>query len=73
MFLHDMDLAYLMHSIILLSAHACSHTLDHAEPELEEPKEQTQVEDLINLALDQGVTPRVSNPHDYVNHMFKRP
>jgi hypothetical protein len=20
-----------------------------------------------------SVTPRVSNPHDYVNHMFKRP
>jgi hypothetical protein len=23
--------------------------------------------------LEASVTPRVSNPHDYVNHMFKRP
>jgi hypothetical protein len=26
--------------------------------------------ELVNLIL---VTPRVSNPHDYVNDMFKRP
>jgi hypothetical protein len=25
------------------------------------------------LAGGTGVTTRVSNPHDYVNHMFKRP
>jgi hypothetical protein len=25
-----------------------------------------------HLNLEPAVTPRVSNPHDYVNHMFKR-
>jgi hypothetical protein len=25
------------------------------------------------LGVCDTVTPRVSNPHDYVNHMFKRP
>jgi hypothetical protein len=32
----------------------CSYTLDHVEPELEEPTEQAQVEAITNLALDQG-------------------
>jgi hypothetical protein len=49
-----MALAFLMHCIILLSAHVCSYMLDHTEPELEEMMEQAQVEDLVNLALDQG-------------------
>jgi hypothetical protein len=39
---------------ILLSAHVCSYTLDHVEPELEEPTEQAQAVDLTNLTLDQG-------------------
>jgi hypothetical protein len=26
---------------------------------------------MMNMIMN--VTPRVSNPHDYVNHMFKRP
>jgi hypothetical protein len=41
---------YLMHCIILLLAHVCSYTLDHAEPELEELTEQAQVEEFTNLA-----------------------
>jgi hypothetical protein len=30
------------------------YTLGHMEPELGEPTEQVQAEDLTNLALDQG-------------------
>jgi hypothetical protein len=44
---------HLMHCIILLLAHMCSYTLDHAEPELEELTKQAQAEDLTNLVLDQ--------------------
>jgi hypothetical protein len=53
-FLHYFALAYLLHYNILLLAHICSDTLDHAEPKLEELTEQAQVEEFINLALDQG-------------------
>jgi hypothetical protein len=28
---------------------------------------------LLTRWPEAGVTPRVSNPHDYVNHMFKKP
>jgi hypothetical protein len=45
---------HLMHCIILLVAHLCSYTLDHAEPELEVQAEQDQAEDLTNLAWNQG-------------------
>jgi hypothetical protein len=45
---------HLMHCIISLLVHICLHTLDHTEPELEEPTEQAQAENLTNLALDQG-------------------
>jgi hypothetical protein len=34
----------LMHHIMLLLAHMCSYTLDHAELKLVEPMEQAQVE-----------------------------
>jgi hypothetical protein len=27
----------------------------------------------FRIIIAETVTPRVSNPHDYVNHMFKRP
>jgi hypothetical protein len=47
---------HLMHCIILLFAHTCSYTLDHSEPELEEPTEQAKAEDTTYLALDQGKT-----------------
>jgi hypothetical protein len=40
--------------IILLLAHLCLYTLDHAEPELEVRVDQAQAEDLTTLALDQG-------------------
>jgi hypothetical protein len=44
-----------MHCIIMLLAHIwLVYTLDHMEPELGEPTEQVQAEDLANLALDQG-------------------
>jgi hypothetical protein len=43
-----------MHCTISISAHVYSYALDHAEPELEEPMQQAQAEDLTNLALDQG-------------------
>jgi hypothetical protein len=43
-----------MHCTILFSAHVCANTLDHVEPKVEEPTEQAQVEDLTNIALDQG-------------------
>jgi hypothetical protein len=39
---------------MLLLDHVYSYTLDHTEPELEEPTEQARAEDLTNLALDQG-------------------
>jgi hypothetical protein len=54
LFLHHFALAYLIHCTMLLSAHVCSYTLDHAESKLEEPMEQAQGEDPANLALDQG-------------------
>jgi hypothetical protein len=43
-----------MHCILLLVAHICSYTLDHAEPELEELTEQAQAKEFTNLDLDQG-------------------
>jgi hypothetical protein len=43
-----------MHCIVLLLAHICLYTLDHAEPELEESIEQAQVEEFTSLALDQA-------------------
>jgi hypothetical protein len=43
-----------MHCTILLVANVCSYTIDRAEPELEEPMEQAQAENLTNLALDKG-------------------
>jgi hypothetical protein len=27
----------------------------------------------VQPTVSTNVTPRVSNPHDYINHMFKRP
>jgi hypothetical protein len=48
------DLAYLMHCIIMLSAHAFAYSLDHVEPELEVQAERAQVEEFTNLSLDQG-------------------
>jgi hypothetical protein len=50
-----------MHCIILLLAHVYAYTLDHAEPELREPREQVQAEDAANLALDQD-KPRCIQP-----------
>jgi hypothetical protein len=38
------------------------YMLDHAEPELREPTEQVQAEDLTNLVLDQG-KPRCITPN----------
>jgi hypothetical protein len=35
-------------------------------PEIRSPTK----DDYVSIV---DVTPRVSNPHDYVNHMFKRP
>jgi hypothetical protein len=34
------------------------------------PTQEPGPEDLITV--EDVVTPRVSNPHDYINHMFKR-
>jgi hypothetical protein len=48
------DLAYLLHCIIVLLAHAFAYSLGHTEVEFKEPKEQAQVETITNLALDQG-------------------
>jgi hypothetical protein len=48
------DINHLMHYITLLLAHSCAFVIDHAESEFDEPMEQAQVEDLTNLALDQG-------------------
>jgi hypothetical protein len=48
---------HLTHYIILLVAHLCSYTLDHAEPELEVEVEQAQTEDLTNLALGSRKAP----------------
>jgi hypothetical protein len=39
------------HCIILLVAHLCSYTLDHAKLEFEVQAEQAQAKDLTNLAL----------------------
>jgi hypothetical protein len=49
-----------MHCTTLLLAHVISYTLDHMEPELEEPMEQAQVEDLTKLAWIK-VHPSASN------------
>jgi hypothetical protein len=43
------NLAYLLHCVILLLAFICSYRLDHAELELAEPMEQAQVEEFTNL------------------------
>jgi hypothetical protein len=51
---HHIGLAYLSHCIIWLLTHVCSYVLDHVVSKFEEPTEQVQVEDLTNLALDQG-------------------
>jgi hypothetical protein len=40
-----------MYCTTSISAHVYSYTLDHAEPELEEPLEQAQAEDLTNPEL----------------------
>jgi hypothetical protein len=45
---------HLLHCIIMLSAHAFAYLIGPVEPELGEPMEQVQAEDLTNLALDQG-------------------
>jgi hypothetical protein len=42
---------YFSYSVL---ADICFYTLDHAEPELEEPMEQAHVEEFTSLALDQG-------------------
>jgi hypothetical protein len=42
-----------MHCIMLYLAHICSYTLDHAEPELEEPMEQAQAEEVTNIELSE--------------------
>jgi hypothetical protein len=34
---------------------------------------KVSIEVLNQIDIYRSVTPRVSNPHDYVNHMFKRP
>jgi hypothetical protein len=48
-FLHHIAFApHALHIVIL--AHIYAYTLDHAEPELEEPLEQVQAKDLTNLA-----------------------
>jgi hypothetical protein len=52
--LHHISLLYLMHGIILLSAHSCAFAIDHAEPELEVQPKQAQVEASTNLDWDQG-------------------
>jgi hypothetical protein len=38
--LHHISLSYLMHCIILLSAHSCAIVIDHTELELEVQAEQ---------------------------------
>jgi hypothetical protein len=43
------DLAYLLHCIIMLSAHVFAYLLGHVEKEFEEPTEQAQVEVITNL------------------------
>jgi hypothetical protein len=39
---------------MLLLAHMCSYTLDHAGPELEEPTEQAQADEATNTELPEG-------------------
>jgi hypothetical protein len=60
MFCIMIDLAYPLHCIIMLSAHAFAYSLDHVEPELEVQAERAQVEEFTNLSLDQG-KPGASN------------
>jgi hypothetical protein len=58
-----------MHRIMLLLAHMCSYTLDHAEPELEE---QAPAEEVTNSELTEG-KPRCIPPIILVfcfNHYF---
>jgi hypothetical protein len=43
-----------MHCILYVVSHTYTFTIDHAEPEFEEPMEQAQVKDFTNLELDQG-------------------
>jgi hypothetical protein len=52
--MHHNTLAPLIPCTILLLAYICSYMLDYAEPELEVPMEQAQVEEFPNLELDQG-------------------
>jgi hypothetical protein len=49
-------IAFAPHALhhIALGSYICLYALDHAESEFEEPTQQTQAEDLTNLALDQG-------------------
>jgi hypothetical protein len=32
-----------------------------------------EADELANAVAHNTVTPHVSNPHDYINHIFKRP
>jgi hypothetical protein len=43
------NLAYLLHCIIMLSAHAFAYLLGHVESEFEESTEQAQVKAITNL------------------------
>jgi hypothetical protein len=52
LFLHHIALPpHALH--ILPLTHVCSYTLDHAEPEFEEPTVQARAEDFANLVLNQ--------------------
>jgi hypothetical protein len=37
------------------------------------PKIPSKIIKMENIAAQDSLTPRVSNPYDYINHMFKRP
>jgi hypothetical protein len=60
--LHHISLLYLMHCIILLSAHSCAIAIDHAEPELEVQAEQDQFEDFTNLDLNEDKSRCIKPP-----------
>jgi hypothetical protein len=65
------QLGEIVHSVAV--EHALKHEVVYgSEPTWEKYGEgETVVE--RQPPRTSGVTPHVSNPHDYVNHMFKRP
>jgi hypothetical protein len=52
---------------------SCDPSPEHEpEPQLDGPNENACFTPPINFFILHSVTPHVSKPHDYVNHMFMR-